>query len=376
MNKSQLLLALGMLVAGSLNTITTNFADNAKADGTEAPSTIWGKLNGETERKHLFDHPFFQAVCMFLGESLCMGAYLATRKKTSARETTEPRSGGEFYWAIPAMCDMIGTGTMYAGLCLSYPSIFQMLRGSSIIFTALISIVFLRNRLYVFHWFAIFLVLVGIVIVGYVSLEQDTSGSKPQGAVIVGDILIMVAQVIVACQMCIEEKIMGLYGTPPLKVVGLEGMFGFTILSILLVPMYFIRIDGHPFENTPDAFVQISENPVIPIAMLGNILSIAFFNFFGISITQAMSASHRMVLDSVRTLVVWGASLALGWEHFHWLQLVGFVVLTLGTAMYNEIIKAPWLFNYPVRDAAGEAPQNELLTNEGRQASFDGYEVS
>jgi uncharacterized membrane protein len=373
MNRFQLLLAFGMLVAGSLNTLTTNVANNAKADGTEAPSTIWGKLNGETERKHLFDHPFFQAVCMFLGETLCMGAHLATRNKTSARDVaTEPRSsGGEFFWAIPAMCDMIGTGTMYAGLCLSYVSVFQMLRGSSVVFTAIISTVFLRNKLFGFQWFSVLLVVIGVLIVGYVSLASDTSSSKPEGAVIVGDILIIFAQLVVACQMCIEEKIMGIYGTPPLKVVGLEGMFGFTILSILLIPMYFIRIEGYPFENTLDAFTQLGENPVIVIAMAGNIGSIAFFNFFGISITRAMSASHRMVLDSVRTLVVWGASLAIGWEEFHWLQLVGFIVLTLGTAMYNEIIRAPWLFKYPGHDATGDAPQNELLTNEDRPASFD-----
>lgn len=40
----------------------------------------------------------------------------------------------------------------------------------------------------------------------------------------------------------------------------------------------------------------------------------SFFNFFGLSVTKHMSATTRMVLDSVRTLVVWGADLALGWE--------------------------------------------------------------
>merc|ERR1719382_1991093 len=79
------MLALGMLITGTMNTISTNFANLAKADGTEAPSTIWGKLNNENgepgNTSHLFDHPFFQAVCMFLGEFLCLLAHITTKKR-------------------------------------------------------------------------------------------------------------------------------------------------------------------------------------------------------------------------------------------------------------------------------------------------------
>ena len=37
--------------------------------------------------------------------------------------------------------------------------------------------------------------------------------------------------------------------------------------------------------------------------LCAGLISIAFFNFFGISVTKDMSAAHRMVLDSLRTLV-------------------------------------------------------------------------
>ena len=45
-------------------------------------------------------------------------------------------------------------------------------------------------------------------------------------------------------------------------------------------------------------------------AVLAMLCSIAFFNFFGISVTKHMSAAHRMVLDSLRVMVVWGFGLA------------------------------------------------------------------
>ena len=67
-------------------------------------------------------------------------------------------------------------------------------------------------------------------------------------------------------------------------------------------------------------------------------ISIAFFNFAGISVTKEMSATTRMVLDSIRTLVIWGVSMAIGWQKFEYLQLIGFIVLITGMCIYNDIV--------------------------------------
>lgn len=53
-----------------------------------------------------------------------------------------------------------------------------------------------------------------------------------------------------------------------------------------------------------------------------------------------------MVLDCVRTCVIWGVSLLIGWEDFQYLQLIGFVILVYGTTVYNDIFKIPF-FPYP-----------------------------
>jgi len=361
--KFTMLLAVGMLITGTMNTIVTNFANLASAPGTTAPSTIWGKLNGETQRNHAFDHPFFQALCMFLGEFLCLLAHMVTKKRRTQtpREIQAEADGvevqessncrqvetGSFWFALPACCDMCGTGIMYSGLCLSYASVFQMLRGSVVVFTALLSCVALRRKIFMFQWFAVGFVVMGVAVVGVASMGDTSGTGKDPNGVLIGNCLIIFAQVIVAVQMVVEEKIMSVYKTPALKAVGLEGVFGALILGTLLVPMYFVHIGGYPIENAPDAMAQLTENWVIAVSMLGNIFSIAFFNFFGISITKHMSAAHRMVLDSVRTLLVWVFSLALGWESFHPLQLLGFAFLSFGIAVYNEVVTLPRVFAYP-----------------------------
>jgi hypothetical protein len=111
--------------------------------------------------------------------------------------------------------------------------------------------------------------------------------------------------------------------------------------------MYFIpgSSAGNHFENVPDAFVQMSNSPILVAAILGNVLSISFFNFFGISITKYMSATTRMVLDSVRTLVIWAFSLIVGWQQFQYLQLIGFALLITGMVIYNRLL--PFKFPYP-----------------------------
>jgi hypothetical protein len=102
--------------------------------------------------------------------------------------------------------------------------------------------------------------------------------------------------------------------------------------------------DPDHFEDSIDAFYRLGNNPRIMVATLGNVCSIAFFNFFGLSVTKNLSATTRMVLDSIRTLVVWGVDLALGWEQFQYLQIVGFFFLLLGTAVYNKIVPVPYAY--------------------------------
>jgi len=185
----------------------------------------------------------------------------------------------------------------------------------------------------------------------------------------------MGAQFAVACQMCLEEKLMDKFPLPSLKVVGLEGIFGFVILSLILVPMYYIRPGGHSIENTPDALHQMGDNVIIPLAMVGNACSIACFNFCGISVTQQLSASHRMVLDSVRTLVVWAVSLGIGWEEFHLMQLLGFLVLSLGAITYNKIIQIPG-FYYPPAEALTNSGSGVVLASERGGGDEGGSELS
>ncbi|XP_019637627.1 PREDICTED: solute carrier family 35 member F6-like [Branchiostoma belcheri] len=344
----QWFLALMMLITGSINTLTTKFADLQKAPGKPGTPV------------HDFNHPFLQASGMFIGEFSCLVVFKIWVWYHRCKKQPVDVGNQNFnplVFLAPALCDMTGTSLMYIGLNLTYASSFQMLRGAVIIFTGLLSVAFLGRKLKMHHWVGIFFVLIGLILVGvsdFIFKSPDSNGLGSNG-VITGDLLILMAQVIAAIQMVVEEKFVSGLNIPPMQGVGWEGLFGFTVLTTLLFPFYFMKV-GPPFGANPrgvfedalDGLWQISNNVNIALGVFGTIISIAFFNFAGLSVTKEMSATTRMVLDSVRTLVIWVFSLAVGWEDFQYLQLIGFLILLSGTAVYNDMLFVPLLRRFGI----------------------------
>ncbi|KAL3913016.1 MAG: hypothetical protein SGPRY_008133 [Prymnesium sp.] len=347
----QAILAIGMLVAGSANTITCKMTLGIRSPATEG---------GEPK---LFDHPFVMAGTMFFGECLCLLWFRAREafcSRPRSQASRDKRLGKHLpfsAFALPACCDLVGTSVMYVGLTLTSASTYQMLRGSSIIFTALLSSYFLGRKQLGYHWVAMALVVCGVFTVGAASTLT----------------------LFTALQMCVEERFVTGYKLPALVAVGNEGIWGLTILTLSLFALQHINLQGKPMENSVEALhqacpyarvtlttfywsgiVQVIQTPKILPMALSNSLSIAFFNFFGMSITKHSSAAYRMMLvrerrcpktppeysnhrvntpsqreealacaclrDSLRTLIIWLFDLASGGGTFHYLQC-GAVVL-------------------------------------------------
>ena len=66
---------------------------------------------------------------------------------------------------------------------------------------------------------------------------------------------------------------------------------------------------------------EIAASRQLQWTTFGSVVSIAFFNFFGISVTKRLSGAARCTIDACRTLFVWMFSLYIGWENFHGLEV-------------------------------------------------------
>lgn len=69
------------------------------------------------------------------------------------------------------MCDMCATCMMNVGLVWIAPSIWQMLRGSMIIFSSIFSVIFLKQKKYCYHWTAVGTAVTGLLIIAGASLK-------------------------------------------------------------------------------------------------------------------------------------------------------------------------------------------------------------
>ena len=334
-----ILTVIVMICTGTLNTLSAKYTNLQKAKGTNPKD------------EHNFDHPFFQTGLMFFGEMLCLFAFQAfhTIQKMTGRINENFSMGNvtPLVWILPALCDLIGTTMMFVALSWTFASSFQMLRGSVIIFTGVFSVIFLKAKLHLHHYLGIILVVSGLVSVGigdYYYHDYNQAKSLRKKDVLCSDLLIVFSQVIVALQVVIEEKLLKKYRIHPLQAVGWEGLFGFAMVCSVYIPMYLIHWNPRlneqhqRFENIADAIIMLGNNWRIRISALVFIISVGVFNVAGLSVTITMNATTRMVLDNMRTMMIWVVSLLIPWQRLQPLQPVGYVFIVFGTSVYHDLI--------------------------------------
>lgn len=379
---------LMMIVTGSINTIANKLQNITKS----------------LDRQ--YKHEWFITFCMFFGESLCLVGYyisqfISEKNKNKKNEVNsvdgikllseESRqqnnnengdlTGSEaesaalpvaspFQLMLPAMCDFIGSTVMTFGLSMIAGSIYQMLRGSLIIFTAVFSIIFLKSKIYRHNVLGIASVILGLVIVGVAAFTKTKIEGCPEDSsdnVVLGFCLVIFAQIFSATQFIIEENFMKKYDCPPLKAVGWEGVWGASFYVVFLIIAQNISCaapvgDESNFatlvcafnehseyfvEDTLFAFRQLAANGSLLFYCILYVCSIGVFNFVGITISKVLSSPARAVLDTIRTIVVWLFFIfpivdKCHREQFQVLQLIGFIFLILGTVIYNEILPVPF----------------------------------
>jgi drug/metabolite transporter (DMT)-like permease len=196
---------------------------------------------------------------------------------------------------------------MNVGLIYISASIYQMLRGSVVLFTGILSSLFLKRRHPRYRWFALLTIFLGVLIVGLAGILQK--GHTEKVAIIgspVGIFMVVLAQVFTAIQFVIEEKIMHKYTVPALKAVGLEGIFGLiTVLVFLPILHFTYGVNGPPgnFADIVTGFHQTFDYSQVWISGIGIFLSIAFFNWFGLTVTRNISATSRSTIDTCRYVI-------------------------------------------------------------------------
>ncbi|OHF00578.1 integral membrane protein [Colletotrichum orchidophilum] len=278
--------------------------------------------------------------------------------------------------ALPAICDILGTTLMNIGLLLVAASIYQMTRGALVLFVGVFSVIFLKRRLFLFQWLSLVGVVTGVAIVGLAGAiyhentnEAERSieeGSPESNALltVIGVLLIAGAQIFTATQFVLEEWILERSSIEPIRVVGFEGLFGFTVTVIGMILLHLVigQTDSgrNGYFDMAEGWRQLTQNKAIGISSILIMISIGGFNFFGLSVTRSVSATSRSTIDTCRTLFIWIVSLGLRWETFKWLQVVGFGLLVYFTFLFNGIVQPPFQFLVPDEEVEELLPEEPI----------------
>jgi len=400
MNTFQILIVCVMVVTGTLNTISATLQISRPAKGK-----LW-------ESDHLlqryFKHYYVQTMFMMLGECMCMVAYLILKfivyKDNPKKLDGDAKPMNPLVLWPAAALDIVGTSLDYMGLAfMKDAGLFQMLRVSPIIFCGLLSIPILKQRLKWFNWSGIVVVCIGLIIKAIPQVmntfdppedkayhvaclknllnRNETMGVEDEdegidATYVIGIALVLIGEFFHGCQFVYEEKFITKYDLSPLKAVGLEGINGFITCAVLLVPAYFISMpdslggaalgpDGR-FEDVLDAFAQMGNSGWLLLWTLGNMCSIAVFNFAGITVTKELSATTRAVLDQLRIILIWafflidfGLYLCHVQTYFHYTAPIGLTIMVAGVWLYNDVIIMPLVRKYLLKSDSKEENNTE-----------------
>jgi len=356
-------LIIGMLLTGTLNTLMTKIQFTCKSVG----------LNGELET---FSKPWFATLNM-MGAMFVVGVVdklvrmwgKGDEKETplmvdhvgqSVREQETPYMKKVLLVSVPAAFDIVATALCAVGMLYIPASVWQMLRGSSIIFAAFFSVVFLKRKMFLFNLLGLGLCIVGVTTVGVANVLGDSGSGGGAEDMVTGMSLVIVGQVVQAAQIIAEEFLMKSVDLPPMQIIGWEGFWGTLMMIFIVYPILLVLPgddNGH-MEDPFDTFEMIKNSGTLFSVIAIFFFSCASFNATGIAVTAALSGVHRMMLDASRTLLIWGFGLFVHYSidptspfgeqltDYSGLQLVGFAILVTGQAVYGEVVKVPGL-KYP-----------------------------
>ena len=333
------------LMAGSVSSLAIKAAYQTLALGAD----------GETR---FFDKPWLMSLVMFAAMSVAFPLYLVS-------ERIKGKTGGEneslnwqtaVWLGIPSVFDLLGSSIQQMGLVLIPVSSFQMLKGSIVVFSAVLSVVALNRRMQFHQYVGIGMCVVALSLVGLASVlgRADQIQVTSLSQTIYGILFVVIGQILCASQYILEEFLLRPpHDVPPLALVGVEGMWGLVLMGCVVLPILNFAPGADVFnvvENTTDSLVKIANSGSLQVSLGVYFWTCLVFNICGVMVTHQASAVHHTFLDATRTGFIWLGSLFLFYctvtEHdlgeplttYSWLQALGFLVLVLGQLVYNRAV--------------------------------------
>lgn len=325
---------------------------------------------GEELRR--FSKPWFYNAVAFasMPVSFLLYAFYRCRKPEQVKPISATPLRSFLLLFLPAVFDifqgvMSSVTTLFVGV-----SVDKMLRGATIVFTALISVVRFRRRYNAYVWVGIVVICLSLFLVGLAAVlnsgsQQFTVSRGTTAAIIALKILSLAGY---GFKLVIEEEAVTKRGIHHVLAVALEGTWS-TLLCVLICLPLFQFVKGPEGvglrEDTLDTFEMIRNNTTIAILLVAVFIVYCFYNNVSMNLTGKVSAVTRLVIDCGKTMALWIVQLIIfysfgtnpklavfrfigePWKEFSWLQFIGFALNVIGMFIYNGSLKVRCCSQYP-----------------------------
>jgi len=339
-----------------------------------------------------FEKPLFTTWVMFVAMMIALPIHFVQQwfKKSSKGDyqriikhpNNEPDEK-EVQWStyfllvIPACFDLAGTALAQVGLLFCTVSVYQLLRCTVIIVTALLKATVLRHKLSSYMWFGILINFLAMSLVACTSffpgasVEVDAEGNNRDPRI--GILFVLLSCLVQGSQYVFEEKVMTIDNAPPLVVVGMEGLWGTILMPLIVFPWAYVLPGsdvGGCVENFYDAYVQMCNSTSVQIVLLIFTVTVCLYNIFCIYVTYLLNSIWHAILDNFRPVSVWSTDLLLyyvftrgafgeSWTMYSWIEFAGMILLFIGTAVYNGTLVVPG-FDYSSGGEGDDIEDTEL----------------
>ena len=259
--------------------------------------------------------------------------------------------------SIPALCDLFATVLQNIALLYLPPSVWQMTRGSILLFTALFAIFYRHKKLKAADWIGVITTIVGICIVGLSAVFNGKKSDTSIPMMIFSMILVIIAQGLQAFQTIVEEELLHDVDATENEIVSFEGLWGLFFSTFITLPIANIMPEDAGeglFEHSYETFLMIKNSTPIILIIIVYMIAILGYNLTGMMVTSFSTAIHRNIYEALRSAAVWllsvivykiaptsGAGETITWMSL--LQLFGFSVSIFGSFIYNRVVYLPCL---------------------------------
>ena len=209
---------------------------------------------------------------------------------------------------------------------------------------------------------------IAVAAVGSSSFFVDTAFIQPpSNTAILGSLCAkLVAEVLLALKVTLEQVMTHDKNMHTLVVVGLEGSFGFVLTLGIFWPIAHFTPgkEGTALhEDIIDTFLMLRNSRVLVGLAVASVVVLLVFNLCLMTVVATTNAVIATFYELARIATLWVIQVVLyysleaskysewkvlgeKWTRWSWLELAGFVMMGLGIFFYKGIIRIPCLFTY------------------------------